>query len=102
MQRQGPFHANAAQPSWRSAVLWLWFDLDICFARACASRNREELVRLQRRAPGEATPPGPAGTSGSETVQAGEPTRALGFMEAKRQGGGVMTIVENSTASIAH
>ncbi|KAL4434377.1 hypothetical protein ABPG75_000818 [Micractinium tetrahymenae] len=56
--------------------------------REHTTRNREELVRLQRRAPGEATPPAPAGSGGGEAGQTGEPTRALGFMEAKRQAGG--------------
>jgi hypothetical protein len=52
--------------------------------------NKEELVRLQHRAPGEATPPRAA------TAEAGlrgkalpETTRALGFMDAKRQAGGL-------------
>ncbi len=52
--------------------------------RGAACRYREELVRLHQRAPGEATPPGAAAMAdGGEA----EMTRALGFLEAKKQAG---------------
>lgn len=50
--------------------------------------NREEKVRQQKRAPGEATPPRSATVSGGgEAGGAAEATRALGFMEVKSQAG---------------
>lgn len=62
-------------------------------------------MRLQKRAPGEATPPRAAavgaaagGGSGAGSAAAVEATRALGFMEAKRQAGAWTGSVAGLTA----
>ena len=58
----------------------------------CCS-NREEVVRLQKRAPGEATPPPSARSVSALAGQAAEATRALGFAEAKRVAGGLVVAI---------
>ncbi|PRW59267.1 phosphatase 2C 3 [Chlorella sorokiniana] len=67
--------------------------------REHTTRNREEVVRLQKRAPGEATPPPSARSVSTMAGEAAEATRALGFAEAKRAAGGSGALVCEAAAT---